>query len=60
VLIAADRIRFPLMIVPLLWCAISGVTLSAMDAPDAAVMPAVAVLAICGAGWSLFTARRRG
>jgi hypothetical protein len=60
VLIAADRIRFPLMIVPLLWCAISGVTLSAMDAPDAAVMPTVAVLAICGAGWSLFTARRRG
>jgi hypothetical protein len=35
--------------VPLLWCAVSGATAWAMDAPDAWLMPAVAMLALVAA-----------
>jgi uncharacterized protein DUF6064 len=46
VLLAADRMRWGLLLIPLLWCAVSGATLWAMAAPDALLMPAAALLAI--------------
>lgn len=57
VLLAADRIRFALMIVPLLWCAIGGATLWAMGAPDALILPAAGLLAALLAGWDCLVPR---
>lgn len=57
VLLAADRIRFALMIVPLLWCAIGGATLSAMGAPEAIILPAAGLLAVLLAGWDRLAPR---
>jgi hypothetical protein len=57
VLLAADRIRFVLMIVPLLWCAIGGATLSAMGAPDALLLPAAGLLAVLLGGWVRLASR---
>ena len=51
VLLAADRTRWELLVVPLLWCAIGGATLWAMQSPDASLMPAVALLVLVVAGW---------
>jgi len=45
-LIAMRRAHWPLLVIPLAWCAVSGLTLWAMDAPDALLMPAIAVLVI--------------
>jgi hypothetical protein len=45
-LLAMRRAPWPLFVIPLLWCAITGMTLWAMDAPDALLMPAIAVLTI--------------
>jgi hypothetical protein len=56
-LVAMRRVHAGLMIIPLLWCAITGLTLWAMDAPDALLMPGIAVLAIALAIWK---ARNRG
>jgi hypothetical protein len=41
-LLATGRVRWELMAVPLLWCAISGATLASMKAPDAWI-PLIAV-----------------
>ncbi len=46
VLIVADRIRWALFTIPLLWCAVSGLTLLAMEAPDALLMPVAGLLAL--------------
>jgi hypothetical protein len=46
VLLAAQRTRWELLVIPLLWCAISGATLWTMESPDAVVMPVAAALAI--------------
>jgi hypothetical protein len=51
VLVAADRTRWELLVIPLLWCAISGATLWIMQSPDAWLMPAAALLALLLAGW---------
>jgi hypothetical protein len=51
VLLAAQRTRWELLVIPLLWCAISSATLWTMQSPDALVMPAVALLAAILAGW---------
>jgi hypothetical protein len=51
VLLNAERTRWELVVIPLLWCAISGATLWTMQSPDALVMPAVALLAAILAGW---------
>jgi hypothetical protein len=40
-----------LLMVPIIWCVLTGATLWAMDAPDALVMPAIAVLTICLSVW---------
>ena len=52
VLLAARfRFRWLLMIIPVLWCAITGATLLAMKAPDFWVLPLAAVVAIALASW---------
>ena len=45
-LLAANRIHWIALPVPLLWCLLDGAILSAMDAADALVMPLVAVLVL--------------
>jgi hypothetical protein len=44
VLLAADRMRPELFVIPLLWCCITGAVLWALDAPDALLMPAAGFL----------------
>jgi len=48
-LLASDRVRWALLAVPLLWCAVTGATLWAMGAPDAAVAPLAALLVLAAA-----------
>jgi len=45
-LLAAGRVRWELMALPLLWCAISGATLLSMRAPDAWIPLAAAALSL--------------
>ena len=58
VLVAADRTRWELLTIPLLWCAISGATLWTMQSPDALLMPTVALLALLVVGWKTIARRR--
>jgi len=60
-LLARGRGRGPLMMIPVLWCAITGATLLAMRAPDAWIPPAAAVITVVTALWSArtHTIRRR-
>ena len=39
VLLAADRVRWELFIIPILWCAITGAILWVMKSPEALLMP---------------------
>lgn len=48
-LLASDRVRWALLVVPVLWCAVTGATLWAMGAPDAAVAPLAALLVLAAA-----------
>jgi Family of unknown function (DUF6064) len=50
-LVAMRRAHFSLLVIPLLWCALTGLTLGAMDAPDALVMPAIGVLSVGLTAW---------
>ena len=57
VLLAARfRFRWLLMIIPVLWCAITGATLLAMKAPDFWVPPLGSVVALLLAAWQRRTA----
>jgi hypothetical protein len=56
-LLAAGRVAWPLLIVPLLWCAISGATLWAMDSPDAMVVPGAAAVVLLLALWQSLAGR---
>jgi hypothetical protein len=58
-LLATGRVRWEIIIVPLLWCAISGATLLSMKAPDAWIPLTTAVLVVSLAVWRTL-ARRRG
>lgn len=58
VLVRAQRIHWHLLMIPVLWCVFTGLTLWAMEAPDALVAPAAAVLALAIAAWK--TAASRG
>jgi hypothetical protein len=49
VLLAAERTRWELLVIPLAWCAVSGATLWTMEAPDAWVLPAAGGLALVAA-----------
>lgn len=44
--LAEGRVRWELLVLPVLWCLVSGATLWTMAASDAAVMPLAAVLAL--------------
>jgi hypothetical protein len=57
VLVAASRPHWELMVIPLLWCAISGATLWTMQAPDWGVMPAAGVMALGLTGWKTVSRR---
>jgi hypothetical protein len=46
ILVAAERMRWWLLVIPLLWCAITGLTLWTMDAPDALVTPLAGLIAL--------------
>ncbi len=46
VLTSAERPHWHLLLVPLLWCALSGATLWTMQSPEALVLPAAAVVAL--------------
>ncbi|MFO7478048.1 MAG: DUF6064 family protein [Methyloceanibacter sp.] len=46
VLLTADRLRPELLVIPLLWCGVTGAVLRAMDAPDALLMPAAGFAAL--------------
>lgn len=59
VLTAVARTRWELMVIPLIWCAISGATLWTMEAPDAWIMLGAAVVALFLAGHRILL-RRRG
>ena len=48
ILLISARLRWVLLPIPIAWCAISGATQWTMGAPDAAMMPLAAALAIFG------------
>lgn len=48
-LVVSGRVRWELIILPLLWCAISGATLWMLGAPDKWLMPFAAVLSLASA-----------
>ena len=52
-LLAANRVHWVALPIPLLWCLLSGLTLSVMSAADAFVLPAVALVVL------LLAVRRR-
>ncbi|MGK9235978.1 MFS transporter permease [Inquilinus limosus] len=56
-LAAAGPARWGLMVLPVLWCAVTGATLWAMSAPDAWVTPAAALLTLALAAWQSLKAR---
>jgi hypothetical protein len=58
VLLAATRPHWELLVIPFIWCAISGATAWTMQSPDAPVMPLVAVLALGLAIWKALSRRR--
>jgi Family of unknown function (DUF6064) len=57
-LLATGRVRWELIAVPVLWCAISGAMLAAMGAPDAWITPVAALLAVSLAAWRTLARRR--
>jgi hypothetical protein len=58
-LLATGRVRWELMVLPLLWCAISGATLLSMNAPDAWIPLAATVLSLSVAVSKALARRRR-
>jgi hypothetical protein len=58
-LLAAGRVRWELIAVPVLWCAVSGATLLSMHAPDAGIPIAAAVLGLSVAASKALTHRRQ-
>ena len=56
-LLAPARTMWLLLPLPLLWCLVSGATLWTMKASDAALLPAIGVLAL---GLGIATSRARG
>lgn len=50
-LAVGNRPRISVLIVPLLWCAISGATLWTMHAPDALLLPSVGLIIVAFAFW---------
>jgi hypothetical protein len=46
ILIASERPQWLLVVIPLLWCVISGATLWTMGSPDALLLPAIATMTL--------------
>ncbi len=59
IVLAVGPARWALLIIPLLWCAISGATLWTMQSPDALLMPGTAALALALAVWRTLNGRVR-
>lgn len=59
-LLILTAMGWPLLVIPLLWCAVTGATLWTMGEPDALVMPVVAALAIAGTTWRMRQRQRGG
>lgn len=57
VLLAAQRTHWHLLVIPLLWCAISGLTQFAMHAPEALLLPAIGSVSILIAALKSFRKR---
>jgi hypothetical protein len=57
VLLVAVRPHWHLLVVPLLWCLISGLTLWTMESPEAGVVPALAALAAAITLWKALAHR---
>jgi hypothetical protein len=57
-LLGNGRGRWALIVVPAIWCAISGATLLAMKAPDAWIPPLAAVLVLSLTVWQVLALRR--
>ena len=51
VLLVANRAHWRLLVIPILWCMISGLTLWTMEQPQAFAFPLLAALAVGIAGW---------
>lgn len=51
VLLLSKRIHWHLLAIPIVWCGFTGLTLWAMEAPDAWVSPLAALLALAAALW---------
>jgi hypothetical protein len=51
VLLLAGSVPWMLMVLPVLWCAITGATLWTMGAPDALVTPLAALVALAAGAW---------
>lgn len=58
ILLMTRRTPWHLLVIPLLWCAFTGLTLWAMETPDAWVPPAAAALALAAALWKSLGASR--
>jgi hypothetical protein len=50
-LVAAERVRWWLLTIPALWCAVTGLTLWTMGAPDAFVSPLAGAITLGLAVW---------
>jgi Family of unknown function (DUF6064) len=60
VLVAAARAPIRLAVLPLLWCAISALTLWTMESPEAPVVALTAVLAAAAVTWNMRSASALG
>jgi hypothetical protein len=59
-LVAVDRMRWWLLVIPVLWCAVTGLTLWTMSASDSLVSPIAAVAALSVAVCRIITVRQCG
>jgi uncharacterized protein DUF6064 len=60
VLLAARQPLWELLVLPCVWCAISGATLWTMQSPDALLLPGVAALVLLLTAWRPTFSRRSG
>jgi len=56
---AAKPVRWELLVIPLLWCVVSGATLWTMGSPDALVLPVAAALGLALGAWKSWHPRAR-
>jgi len=56
--LAADRVYWELLLLPILWCVVTGATLWTMESPDAFVVPLAALLGVAFAVWKARTRRQ--